>query len=54
MRRAYVIDTDDDGRWLYLYCPVCAAVYQVGPLDDPSCPNAGQDDHPACSDGGRR
>lgn len=45
MTSAYVIDTNDEGRWLYLYCPVCAAVYQVGPFDDPACPNAAQADH---------
>ena len=45
MTSTYVLDTDDDGRWLYLYCPVCSAVFQVGEFDDAVCPNTGQRDH---------
>lgn len=53
MTSTYVIDTDDDGRWLYLYCPICSAVCQLGPFDDAACPNVDQPDHDD-ADGGDR
>lgn len=53
MHSAYTINTEDDGRWLYLYCPVCAAVYQVGPLDATTCPNGHERDHGQDQDGDR-
>jgi hypothetical protein len=42
---AYRIDAGDDERWVWLYCPVCAAVYPVASFEDPACPNADQNDH---------